>query len=185
MSERPLGDLPRFPAATRPSLRRSVALTLLLVIPPAALIVLMAVWPPGAASTAEGVVRDGVREITIRAYTWGFSPRVVSVDPQETVRFLIQSEDIHHGFAINELGVNVQLQPERQTRTPAVRADLPEGVYTIHCSIFCGLGHVSMKGHLVVGQPARSLAGLLPWAASLAGLMMVAGFAALVRREGG
>ena len=186
MPETPLEGLPQLlPAPTRPSLCRSLALTVLLVVPFAALIVLAAVGPPGGTTAAEGDVRDGVREITLRAHTWGFSPRVVYVEPQETVRFLIQSEDIHHGFAINELGVHVPLQPERQTRTAAVRAELPEGIYTIHCSSFCGLGHVSMKGHLVVGQPPPSPARLLPWAASLASLGMVAGFAILVRRGAG
>ncbi len=180
----PLPGPPRMDPPSRPSLRRSLLLTTLAVVPLAALIILGASGPPGTISTPEGEVRDGVREITIRAHTWGFSPRVVYVEPEETVRFLIESEDIRHGFAINELGVNVQLQPERQARTPAVRADLPEGAYTIHCSIFCGLGHVSMKGHLIVGQPGASPASLLPWVASLVSLLAAAGFAALVRREG-
>ena len=80
----------------------------------------------------EGVLRDGVREITLRSYTWGFSPSVLRVRPGERVRFVVLSEDMHHGFAINELGINLQLGPGRGARSPVVKVDLPEGVYAVH-----------------------------------------------------
>jgi heme/copper-type cytochrome/quinol oxidase subunit 2 len=122
----------------------------------------------------EGVLRDGVREITLRGHTWGFSPSVLRVRPGESVRFVVESEDMHHGFAINELGLNLQLEPGRSARSPVVKVDLPEGVYPVHCSVFCGLGHASMKARLVVGAPPPPPRRLAPWLASAAALAVAA-----------
>jgi len=135
----------------------------------------------------DGRAADGVREVTVRVYAWGFSPRLVAVSPGDTVRFVVVSQDIEHGFAINELGVNLQLLSGKEVRSPAVRVDLPEGKYAIHCSTFCGLGHPSMKASLVVGQPGPAPGARAPWVASLLSLAVTAGFAALVagrRRPG-
>jgi cytochrome c oxidase subunit II len=119
----------------------------------------------------------GTREIVVRAHTWGFSPRVVRVRPGETVRFVASSEDMRHGFAIGPLGVNLALHPGREVRSAEVGVTLPEGIYTIHCSVFCGLGHPSMKAKLVVGVPPPAPGGAMPWIASLAVSVLVAAFA--------
>jgi cytochrome c oxidase subunit 2 len=133
----------------------------------------------GAGSGGEGVLRDGVREITLRGYTWGFSPSVLRVGPGERVRFVVESEDMHHGFAISELGLNLQLGPGRSARSPVVTVDLPEGVYAVHCSVFCGLGHSSMKARLVVGAPPPPPGRIAPWIASVAAVAVAAGLCGL------
>jgi heme/copper-type cytochrome/quinol oxidase subunit 2 len=135
-------------------------------------------WVPAR----RAVGADGVGEIAMRAYTWGFDQKIVRVNPNDLVRFRVQSEDIQHGFAINELGINLQLVPGREVRSPAVRAALPEGRYTIHCSIFCGLGHPSMKATLVVGNPGPAPASRLPWIASVLTLIAAGAFAAFLSR---
>lgn len=160
---------------------RAALLTVLGVAPLGALIVVAVRGFPAGDSAVEEVLGDGPREIALRAYAWGFSPRVVRVNPGDTVRFLVESEDIGHGFAINELGLNVQLRPEKQTRTRSVKIEIPEGTYTIHCSVFCGLGHAAMKAHLIVGNPGPPPGTALPWIASLAGLAGFAAFAVYAR----
>lgn len=165
------------------SLLHPLLLTTFAIVPLATFIILAVYGPPAVVSPTEGVVRDGVKEITIRAYTWGFSPQAIYVNPNDTVRFIVLSEDIKHGFAINELGINLQLLSERQIRSPAVRVNLPEGRYTIHCSIFCGMGHPSMKARLIVGNPGPAAGSELPWIASLVSLAAVAAFALFARSE--
>ena len=140
----------------------------------------------GGGPGGEGVLRDGVREITLRAHTWGFSPSVLRIQPGERVRFVVESEDMHHGFAINELGLNLQLQPGRSARSPVVKVDLPEGVYAVHCSVFCGLGHSSMKARLLVGAPPPPRGRIAPWVASAVALGVVAAWWGLASsRQGG
>lgn len=152
--------------------------------------ILWAVYaPPGAVpgSGGGGRVDDGVREIRVRVHAWGFSPRVVRVNPGDTVRFYVVSDDIQHGFAINEMGLNLQLVSGREVRSPTVQINLPAGKYAIHCSTFCGLGHPSMKASLIVGNPGPALGGTAPWIASFLALAASAVFAmfAAGRRQPG
>ena len=144
-----------------------------------------AVWAAyglaGVIPAGDDVTRNGVRQVTIHGHAWGFSPNVIRVAPGETVQFIVRSEDLRHGFSINELGVNLPLAPGRDTRSPVVKVDLPEGIYPIHCSVFCGIGHPSMKARLVVGTPPPAPSSRLPWIASLLSAAAAVGFGAWAR----
>lgn len=162
-------------------LRRACFLTALAVLPLGALTVWGVVRPPGTVVSRVGAGAREPGEIFVRAYTWGFSPRVIRVDPGDAVRFAVVSDDLRHGFAVNELGVNLQLVPGQESRSPTVAVDLPPGRYTVQCSVFCGLGHASMKATLVVGDPGPSPGQALPWLISAVSLAAVAAFAAVIR----
>ncbi len=145
----------------------------------AAPLVAAVIWMAGGFAAAVPPADDPgagpVREIALRVYAWGFSPRVVRVRPGQAVRFVVRTEDITHGFAINELRLNLPLRPGHEARSPVVDVNLPEGTYTIHCSTFCGLGHPSMKAKLIVGTPGPAPGGSAPWIASaLAAVAVVA-----------
>ena len=135
----------------------------------------------GITAAGGDVTHDGVRQITLRVHAWGFSPNLIRVAPGETVQFIVWSEDLRHGFAINELRLNLPLVPGKGVRSPALAVDLPEGTYSIHCSVFCGIGHPSMKAKLVVGTPPPSRAVALPWIASLLSAIVAACFVAFAR----
>ncbi len=152
---------------------RSLIVTTAAVGPLAAAIIWIAGGPAVPLPPVDPV-DGGPREIAVAVHAWGFSPAVIRVRPGERVIFTAVTDDIKHGLAINELGVNLQLAPGRPARSPAVRVDLAEGVYAIHCSAFCGLGHPAMKARLVVGAPPPSPAARGPWLASLASLAVVA-----------
>lgn len=113
-------------------------------------------------SSTEGKLREGIKEVEIRAFQWGFQPSVVYVQPGDKVRFIVVSDDIMHGFAINELGINIALRTGVEARSPVVTVNLTQGTYTIYCSVFCGMGHPSMKARLVVGRPGVQATLLLP-----------------------
>ena len=172
-------------------LLRPVVRSVLLTTAAVFLLGTLTIWtvdgPQALISASPGARRDGVKEFSIRVYAWGFSPKVIRVDPGETVRFRVVSDDIQHGFAINELGLNLQLVSGREVRSPDVKVALPPGKYPIQCSTFCGLGHPSMKASLVVGDPGPTPAAAVPWIASLLALAAAGSFAALAagRREPG
>lgn len=172
------------PVSNRKSrLGRSALLTSAAVL----LLAALAIW------TVEGVGAflsvspvaggDGVKEVSIRARSWGFTPRVIHVEPGDTVRFRVASDDIKHGFAINELGLNLQLAADREVRSPDLKVALAPGKYTIHCSTFCGLGHSTMKASLVVGDARPAASARLPWLASLLTLAAAGSFAAFAARR--
>jgi heme/copper-type cytochrome/quinol oxidase subunit 2 len=160
---------------------RPLGLTVAAVATLGAAVVWAAYGLAGVIPAGDDVTRNGVRQVTIHGHSWGFSPNVIRVAPGETVQFIVQSEDLRHGFSINELGINLPLAPGRDSRSPAVKVDLPEGVYPIHCSVFCGIGHPSMKARLVVGAPPPAPGSRLPWIASLLSVAAAVGFGAWAR----
>ena len=164
-------------------LRRSALLTTGAVL----LLAALAFWTVEGVgaflSVSPAAGSDGVKDIPVHARSWGFTPRIIHVEPGDTVRFRVVSDDIKHGFAINELGLNLQLAAGREVRSPDVTIALPPGKYTIHCSTFCGLGHSTMKANLVVGDPRPSAAARVPWLASLLTLAAATSFAAFAARR--
>jgi cytochrome c oxidase subunit 2 len=164
---------------------RSLLATTAAAIPLVALVGWGALGPAGGVSDGAGRAGETPREIAVHVYAWGMSPRVIRVDPGESVRFVVSTDDIMHGFAINELGVNLALRPGHAVPSPAVTVGLLEGSYPIHCSVFCGLGHSAMKARLVVGRPGPAPASRAPWLASAAGLAFVAVFTAVAFRVAG
>ena len=134
-------------------------------------------------SVSPTVGSEGVKDISVHAHSWGFTPRVIHVEPGDTVRFRVLSDDIKHGFAINELGLNLQLAADHEVRSPDIKIALPPGKYTIHCSTFCGLGHSTMKASLIVGDPRPTAAARVPWLASFLTLAAPCSFAAFAARR--
>ncbi len=138
----------------------------------------------GEAKMNEGVMVDGVREFNIKAPQWYFDPVVITVDPGDRVRFMVTSADIMHGFAINELGINLALSPETNVAQEVViPADIAEGTYTMYCSIFCGIGHPYMKGTVVIGERGFEIGRFLPYVATGIMLGMFATFSIIGRRK--
>jgi cytochrome c oxidase subunit 2 len=167
----------------RSRLGRSALLTIAAVV----VLGVAAIWTVegnGAfVSVTPAAASDGVKEIAVHAHAWGFEPRVIRVEPGDTVRFRVVSDDLRHGFAINELGLNLQLAADREVRSPDLKIALAPGRYTIHCSTFCGLGHSTMKASLVVGEPRTTATAAAPWLASLVTLAAAGAFAAVAARR--
>ena len=167
----------------RSRLSRSALLTTAAVLLLAALAIWMVEGLGAFLSVSPTAGSEGVRDISIHARSWGFTPRVIHVEPGDTVRFRVVSDDIKHGFAINELGLNLQLAADHEVRSPDIKIALPPGKYTIHCSTFCGLGHSTMKASLIVGDPRPTAAARVPWLASFLTLAAACSFAAFAARR--
>ena len=138
----------------------------------------------GEVKVDQGVMINGVREFRLEAPQWYFEPAVIEVNPGETVRFVVISADIMHGFAINELGVNLPLSPDvAASQEVVIPRDIPEGTYTMYCSIFCGIGHPYMKGAVIIGERGFEIGRILPYIAT--GIMagMFAAFIIIGRRR--
>ena len=66
---------------------------------------------------------------------------------------MITSADVAHGFAQSEFKVSERIEPGKPV-TAEFTAD-KAGTYSFHCSVFCGAGHMSMRGHLKVLPAAQ------------------------------
>ncbi len=95
-----------------------------------------------------GEVVDGVREITMTAKQWEFSPNPVVVKFGDKVRIRITSTDVPHGFALPDFGINEVLNPGQEV---VVEFEANKrGSFEFFCSVQCGLGHSGMRGNLIV-----------------------------------
>jgi cytochrome c oxidase subunit 2 len=91
---------------------------------------------------------SSIRTIEITARKWDFSPGTISVKKGETVKLMITSEDVTHGFSLPEFGIDETLKPGEIVEVEFTPDKT--GSFTFRCSVFCGTGHGGMKGTLIV-----------------------------------
>src|SRR5512134_1455693 len=82
------------------------------------------------------------REIKVIARRFEFVPKTINVKKGERVRLAVTSEDVDHGIAIKEFGVDVIVRAQ-ETKIIELRAD-KAGRFDVTCSVFCGDGHPDM-----------------------------------------
>lgn len=87
-------------------------------------------------------------EIKVVMKKYEFVPKTITVRKGEKVRLAVTSEDVAHGFAVEEFGID-QNVPARQTKIIEFTPE-KEGKFVVYCSVFCGEGHPEMTGELVV-----------------------------------
>jgi cytochrome c oxidase subunit 2 len=89
-----------------------------------------------------------VKEFSLTVKKFSFTPGEITVKKGDTVRLTITSEDTSHGFSLPDFDVNEQI-PSGESVSIEFIAD-KSGEFTFRCSVFCGSGHGSMSGTLIV-----------------------------------
>lgn len=97
-----------------------------------------------------GLDRNAVphRVIEMQAKRYEFIPDTVRVRAGTLVTLRITALDGTHGFALGAFGIDERLD-ENKTKVIEFYAQKP-GEYGFRCSHFCGLGHLGMKGKVIV-----------------------------------
>jgi len=95
-------------------------------------------------------IDDHLYEFDIVARMWSYGLYEFVIPPGSTVDFYLTSSDVVHGFEINEKGVNMMAIPGVVNKISATFEN--PGVYPIVCNEFCGVGHQTMTGRIVVKQ---------------------------------
>jgi cytochrome c oxidase subunit 2 len=83
-----------------------------------------------------------VQTITVHAVRYEFDPAEITVERGQTVRLVFIADDVAHGVAINELGVDVDL-PKHKAQTVTI-TPTAVGDFEGECSKYCGSGHSGM-----------------------------------------
>jgi cytochrome c oxidase subunit 2 len=99
--------------------------------------------------------KGALKTFTITATKYKFDPARIEVTAGDTVRLILKSADVTHGFAIREFGVKAKLPKDGTPVTVEFLAD-QAGTFNFTCSVYCGSGHRGMKGQLVVAAPAAA-----------------------------
>ncbi len=91
-----------------------------------------------------------VKEFALEAYQYAYFPESISVNKGDVVKIRATSRDVPHGIFIKEYGINMTVKKGAVKEIEFV-AD-KEGSFDIICSVYCGRGHHSMKGKLIVEE---------------------------------
>ena len=87
-----------------------------------------------------------VQPVTMRKFA--ISPDLIRVKQGEEVVLSISTEDVQHGFEVEEMGINEPIQPGKPVE---IHLDTSKkGEFRMACSIICGPGHNDMTGKIVV-----------------------------------
>ena len=102
----------------------------------------------GATAPQKAHAEEGPRMIEITAKRFAFSPNEITLKKGETVKLVLHSEDVTHGFFMRALKIDEEIQPGKTvevTITPQTA-----GTFTTICHHFCGANHGNMKMTIVV-----------------------------------
>ncbi|MGE5094118.1 MAG: cupredoxin domain-containing protein [Betaproteobacteria bacterium] len=88
------------------------------------------------------------RVIAVRTYKFAFDPSVIRLRKGEPVILEFTANDVFMGFNAPDFNVRTDVIPGKTTRVRLVPDKA--GTFTFLCDVFCGDGHESMHGTLVV-----------------------------------
>src|SRR3989338_5940575 len=96
-----------------------------------------------------GKIVNGIREIEVKAFQYGWEPANIVVKKGEKIRFIIETADVTHGFELEGIIIpgwdpNKAVKKESKTILE-INAD-EAGVWDLVCTAYCGPGHTGMKG---------------------------------------
>ncbi len=95
-------------------------------------------------------IEPGVYRVKVVAAQYYFLPAEIKLQNPKRVIFEILSKDVVHGFAIEGTNVNLMVFP----RYVAIFVwEVPQdmkGTFLIYCNEYCGTGHQTMYGHLII-----------------------------------
>lgn len=89
-----------------------------------------------------------VKEFTMTATDFAFTPERIEVNEGDTVILYITSTDVDHGISIPEFNVAQDLPVGEEVEIQFL-AD-KKGTFNFFCNVYCGVDHQEMTGILVV-----------------------------------
>jgi cytochrome c oxidase subunit II len=83
-----------------------------------------------------------------QALPWSFNPKEITVPVGSEVTFKVTSKDVTHGLLVENTNINVMVVPGQVTEF-TVRFS-KAGTYQYLCHEYCGVGHQTMAGQIIV-----------------------------------
>lgn len=115
--------------------------------------------------------KDGVKEVRVKAFSYGYIPRQVRVNKGDKVRLIVTNIDKAAGITKNPdviMGYNINGPYGLKTMMTAPRgisavsefvADIA-GEWEVYCQHFCGPLHLEMRGAFFVDDPSKGPSNL-------------------------
>jgi cytochrome c oxidase subunit II len=132
-----------------------------------AMLVAVVILPVGNSRVTLVAAQGEVKEVTVSAKKFEFSPSEIRVKAGSRIRLIITSTDREHGIEINPIadGAGKKAAPglkfdgsitkpefklPKDQATPIEFEATQPGTYSFKCSVICGMGHHNMKGKIIV-----------------------------------
>ncbi|MBS1920896.1 MAG: c-type cytochrome [Bacteroidetes bacterium] len=93
-------------------------------------------------------------DVIVMAEMWRWSP-VMILQKDQAYKFHISSRDVLHGFSIQPVNMNFQVYPSYDYVLEFKPTE--SGEYKVICNEFCGIGHHTMIGKIVVIEKEEDL----------------------------
>jgi len=94
-------------------------------------------------------------ELQMVARMWAFQPSTIRLPVGSTVDLYLTSQDITHGFKVNDRNINLMAIPGA-INYMQVTFDEP-GEYLFACHEFCGAAHHTMAGRFIIEEEGEPL----------------------------
>lgn len=101
-------------------------------------------FPPPSTEVVNGRIERTIH-MGVRQYVW--EPATITAKKGELVRLIIHNADVKHGLVIPDLGVNQDVPPDGAV-VEFVASKI--GTFEFFCSVWCGEGHMEMRGKIVI-----------------------------------
>lgn len=88
------------------------------------------------------------REFDVQLKRFEFSPGTITVKQGDRVKLNLTAVDVSHGFSLPDFGVSQNVEAGETVSVEFTASKT--GTFTFRCSVFCGDGHASMSGTLIV-----------------------------------
>lgn len=79
---------------------------------------------------------------------WRFIPNEITVPAGSTITFYVTSQDLQHGFKLENTNVNMMVIPGQVSKLTVTLSS--SGEYNFICHEYCGSGHAIMYGKVIV-----------------------------------
>lgn len=102
-----------------------------------------------------GKMVNGVREINVKALQYRWEPENIVVKKGEKIRLVIESPDVPNGFEIEGVqipGWNLDDTIKKGEKIILEYSADETGTWDMVCTVYCGPGHVGMKGKYIVKE---------------------------------
>lgn len=112
---------------------------------------------PGASPWAEPSVRElapGKYEAYVLAQIWRFDPGEIRIPAGSEITFYVTSKDVQHGLKIMDTNINMMILPGQVSKLKTTFNN--PGTYDIVCHEYCGIGHHTMYGQIIVEETAET-----------------------------
>jgi cytochrome c oxidase subunit 2 len=97
---------------------------------------------------ARALAQAKPRTIKVSARRFTFTPSEIALKKGEPVVFELTTEDVFMGFNVPDFGVRSDIVPGKTTKM-SLTPD-KAGTFVFLCDVFCGDGHETMSGRMVV-----------------------------------